>query len=202
MTFIRTVLGDIDPADLGSTYAHEHLVIDGGRLRRPAPDFLLVDVDSAVAELEAPPALGLRSMVDAMPFGPAATSSAGRGEPPERRPRDRPHGPPPASSTRPPPGRARLAEDLATCFDGRHRRRHRHPRLPRPDCPIARQHRAGVIKIAGSAELTVPRAPRVRSRRHRPRPDRLPDPHPLHRRARSARAGAPARRARRRRRAT
>ena len=31
MTFVRTVLGDIDPADLGVTYAHEHLVIDGGR---------------------------------------------------------------------------------------------------------------------------------------------------------------------------
>ena len=31
MTFIRTVLGDIDPSALGVTYAHEHLVIDGGR---------------------------------------------------------------------------------------------------------------------------------------------------------------------------
>ena len=31
MTFVRTVLGDIDPAELGVTYAHEHLVIDGGR---------------------------------------------------------------------------------------------------------------------------------------------------------------------------
>ena len=27
MTFVRTVLGDIDPAELGVTYAHEHLVI-------------------------------------------------------------------------------------------------------------------------------------------------------------------------------
>ena len=35
MTFVRTVLGDIDPGDLGVTYAHEHLVIDGGR---PGPD--------------------------------------------------------------------------------------------------------------------------------------------------------------------
>ena len=30
VTFVRTVLGDIDPAELGVTYAHEHLVIDGG----------------------------------------------------------------------------------------------------------------------------------------------------------------------------
>ena len=31
MTFVRTVLGDIAPGDLGVTYAHEHLIIDGGR---------------------------------------------------------------------------------------------------------------------------------------------------------------------------
>ena len=29
MTFVRTVLGDVEPEDLGPTYAHEHLVIDG-----------------------------------------------------------------------------------------------------------------------------------------------------------------------------
>ena len=45
MTFVRTVLGDIDPADLGVTYAHEHLVIDGGRAVELVPDFLLADVD-------------------------------------------------------------------------------------------------------------------------------------------------------------
>ena len=31
MTFVRTVTGDIEPAELGVTYAHEHLVIDPGR---------------------------------------------------------------------------------------------------------------------------------------------------------------------------
>ena len=31
VSFVRTVLGDIDPSELGVTYAHEHLVIDGGR---------------------------------------------------------------------------------------------------------------------------------------------------------------------------
>lgn len=72
MTFIRTVLGDIEPADLGPTYAHEHLVIDGGRPVELYPDFLLADVDKAVAELEPARGLGLAAVVDAMP------ASAGR----------------------------------------------------------------------------------------------------------------------------
>ncbi len=67
MTFIRTVLGDIEPEDLGPTYAHEHLVIDGGGFVEASADFLLADVDKAVAELEAPRALGLAAIVDAMP---------------------------------------------------------------------------------------------------------------------------------------
>ena len=28
MTFIRTVLGDVAPAELGRCYAHEHVIID------------------------------------------------------------------------------------------------------------------------------------------------------------------------------
>ena len=47
MSFVRTVLGDIDPADLGVTYAHEHIVIDGGRPVLLEPDFDL-SVDAAV----------------------------------------------------------------------------------------------------------------------------------------------------------
>jgi predicted metal-dependent phosphotriesterase family hydrolase len=69
MTFVRTVLGDIDPADLGVTYAHEHLVIGPCHTVDLQPDFLLVDVDKAVAELAPVQALGLRSVVDAMPIG-------------------------------------------------------------------------------------------------------------------------------------
>ena len=65
--FVRTVLGDIAPADLGVTYAHEHLVIDGGRMVETSADFLLADVDKAVAELDSAARLGLRSVVDAMP---------------------------------------------------------------------------------------------------------------------------------------
>ncbi|MEO5885167.1 MAG: aryldialkylphosphatase [Candidatus Limnocylindrales bacterium] len=67
MTFVRTVLGDIDPAELGVTYAHEHLVIDGGRPVLMQPDFDLGDVDRMTTEVTAAAALGLRSVVDAMP---------------------------------------------------------------------------------------------------------------------------------------
>lgn len=67
MSFVRTVLGDIDPADLGVTYAHEHLVIDGGRPCQLFPDFRLDSVADAVAELAPAVALGLRAVVDAMP---------------------------------------------------------------------------------------------------------------------------------------
>ena len=67
MPFVRTVLGDIDPADLGVAYAHEHLVIDGGRPVQLFPDFRLDSVEDAVAELAPARALGLRAVVDAMP---------------------------------------------------------------------------------------------------------------------------------------
>ena len=68
MTFVRTVLGDIDPADLGVTYAHEHVVIDaGGRAVQLEPDFDLSDVDRMTTEVTAAAALGLAAVVDAMP---------------------------------------------------------------------------------------------------------------------------------------
>ena len=44
MTFVRTVLGDIEPAAMGVTYAHEHFVIDGGGAVDLSADFLLADV--------------------------------------------------------------------------------------------------------------------------------------------------------------
>jgi 5-phospho-D-xylono-1,4-lactonase len=67
MTFVRTVLGDIRPADLGVTYAHEHLVIDGGRPVELSPDFLLGDVDRLADELRAGASAGLRAAIDMMP---------------------------------------------------------------------------------------------------------------------------------------
>jgi phosphotriesterase-related protein len=67
MAFARTVLGDIDRSVLGVVFAHEHLVIHGGRPVQLFPDFALADVGKAVDELSAAQALGLRSVVDAMP---------------------------------------------------------------------------------------------------------------------------------------
>lgn len=67
MTFVRTVTGDIDPAELGVTYAHEHLVIDPGPVTAVAPDFDLSDVERMVPEVESAYAAGLRAVVDAMP---------------------------------------------------------------------------------------------------------------------------------------
>ncbi len=67
MPFVRTVLGDVDAATLGVTYAHEHLVIDGGRPVQLYPDFRLDSVEAAVAELAPAHALGLRAVIDAMP---------------------------------------------------------------------------------------------------------------------------------------
>jgi predicted metal-dependent phosphotriesterase family hydrolase len=67
VSFVRTVLGDIDPSELGVTYAHEHLVIDGGRPVLLAPDFDLSDVERMATEVRDAAALGLRSVVDAMP---------------------------------------------------------------------------------------------------------------------------------------
>ncbi len=67
MTFVRTVLGDIDPSELGVTYAHEHLIIDGGRPVQMVPDFDIGDVDAMATEVSMAVDLGLRSVVDAMP---------------------------------------------------------------------------------------------------------------------------------------
>jgi phosphotriesterase-related protein len=67
MPIVRTVLGDIDPSELGVTYSHEHLVIAGSRTTELFPDFRLDDVDKAIEELSAAQVLGLRSVVDAMP---------------------------------------------------------------------------------------------------------------------------------------
>ena len=67
MTFVRAVLGDLDPGALGVTYAHEHLIIDGGRPVQMQPEFDLGDVDALTTEVSGAAALGLRTVVDAMP---------------------------------------------------------------------------------------------------------------------------------------
>jgi 5-phospho-D-xylono-1,4-lactonase len=68
VTFVRTVLGDLDPGLLGNTYAHEHLVIDGGRPVELSPDFLLADVDRLAQEIDAARVAGLGAAVDMMPI--------------------------------------------------------------------------------------------------------------------------------------
>ncbi|MDO8541046.1 MAG: hypothetical protein Q7S40_11465 [Opitutaceae bacterium] len=67
MTFVRTVLGDIHPSDLGVCYAHEHLIIDPSFTTHETPDFELSDVELAVAELRDFRADGGQSLVDSMP---------------------------------------------------------------------------------------------------------------------------------------
>src|SRR5262245_50688110 len=67
MSFVRTVLGDIDAADVGVTYAHEHLVIDGGRPVELSPDSLLADIDRLSRELTDARGAGLRTAIDMMP---------------------------------------------------------------------------------------------------------------------------------------
>ncbi len=67
VAFVRTVLGDVRPDSLGVTYAHEHLVIDGGRPVEMNPDFLLADVERLVAEATEARLAGARTFVDAMP---------------------------------------------------------------------------------------------------------------------------------------
>jgi 5-phospho-D-xylono-1,4-lactonase len=67
LSFVRTVLGDVPAGELGVTYAHEHLVIDGGRPVELWPDFLLADVDTLATELADAADAGLHAAIDAMP---------------------------------------------------------------------------------------------------------------------------------------
>jgi predicted metal-dependent phosphotriesterase family hydrolase len=69
VTFVRTVLGDIEPSSLGATYAHEHVIIDIGLLTERDPDWRLDSADDAVRELGPARALGLGTVVDALPCG-------------------------------------------------------------------------------------------------------------------------------------
>ncbi|MGB5380274.1 MAG: aryldialkylphosphatase [Acidimicrobiia bacterium] len=64
---VRTVLGDVNSADLGITYIHEHLIIDSPLIVDRWPHILLTDVGDAVRELETCSAAGVGTIVDAMP---------------------------------------------------------------------------------------------------------------------------------------
>ena len=64
---VRTVLGDIPASQLGVCYAHEHLIIDGGVAKLINPEISLQRVEDAVGELAPCVAAGLGAVVDAMP---------------------------------------------------------------------------------------------------------------------------------------
>jgi phosphotriesterase-related protein len=67
MSFIRTVLGDIAPQDLGVCSPHEHLIIDPSFTTHETPDFLLDSVEAGISELSEFHRNGGRAMVDSMP---------------------------------------------------------------------------------------------------------------------------------------
>jgi phosphotriesterase-related protein len=49
---VRTVLGDVDPEELGFTLPHEHLINSPPVRTRPDPDYRIDDVDKAIQEVE------------------------------------------------------------------------------------------------------------------------------------------------------
>jgi len=67
MPFVRTVLGDITPGEMGLTYSHEHIVIDESFPTIANRDFILNDTGKISKELNEFYALGGRTVVDTMP---------------------------------------------------------------------------------------------------------------------------------------
>lgn len=64
---VRTVLGDVAPRSLGIAYLHEHLIIDSPVVEDRFPHIFLPSVDEAVGEVGRCVAVGVGTMVDAMP---------------------------------------------------------------------------------------------------------------------------------------
>ncbi len=67
MTLVRTVLGDVPATGLGRTYLHEHLIIDSPLVADRMAHIHLPSVEEGAAEVEACRAVGVGTMVDAMP---------------------------------------------------------------------------------------------------------------------------------------
>ncbi|MGE5495969.1 MAG: hypothetical protein ACM3S4_11785 [Burkholderiales bacterium] len=66
---IRTVLGDIDAAQLGWCQCHEHLFIADGPAGKTDRALILSDYGKSLAEIEFYKAAGGLSFVDAQPYG-------------------------------------------------------------------------------------------------------------------------------------
>lgn len=49
--FVRTVLGDIQPEEMGLTYSHEHIIIEESFPTVSNPLFILNDVEKVSQEL-------------------------------------------------------------------------------------------------------------------------------------------------------
>ena len=134
------------------TYSHEHLVIDGGRPVEMQPDFDLGDVDRMVPKVEAAMALGLRAVVDAMPcdcgrsarkLAELSTRTGVHVVAPTGLHHERYYGPEHWSITEPVDALAdRFALDITDGIDAND---YAGPEVRRTG------HRAGVIKLAGSA---------------------------------------------------
>ena len=67
MSFVRTVMGDIQSEQMGLTYSHEHVVIEEGFTTMANPEFILNDIIKISAELKEFHQFGGRTMVDTMP---------------------------------------------------------------------------------------------------------------------------------------
>lgn len=66
--FVRTVLGDIAPQELGACDAHEHVIIDDPYVHDRWPDFKLDNVSKAIGELTTFAQLGGTAIIDTMPI--------------------------------------------------------------------------------------------------------------------------------------
>jgi phosphotriesterase-related protein len=67
--FIRTVLGDISPDQLGVTYMHEHLIIDSPIVAKDFAHIHLPDETDAINEVNQCKKAGVGAMLDCMPLG-------------------------------------------------------------------------------------------------------------------------------------
>jgi phosphotriesterase-related protein len=67
--FIRTVLGDISPDQLGVTYMHEHLIIDSPIVAKDFPHIHLPNETDAITEVNECKKVDVGAMLDCMPLG-------------------------------------------------------------------------------------------------------------------------------------